>query len=299
MRKSVMVIAVVVAALIAVATARLASPLHSLKFSTRPSPYSSASTASMLKQHRFGTYVNITAADLYPKWVQVEDIVIVDVREVDEFEKAHIPSAHNHPLSTLEQTFKHLPSTSAAAVYIHCAGGVRSLKAIALLESLGYQTPMVNVQDGFNAWKGPTASGLFDEMTAATLLQLYSNHTASSLFIVDVREADEYHAGHIPGAINLPLSTIAPDQLPQDYPKIYIHCQGGVRSLKAIKKLLDAGYMAVMINITDGFNGWKGPVVVDSALKSYLAAFPKASLFEDYLAAFPKTSFEDYLAVFP
>ena len=58
--------------------------------------------------------------------------------------------------------------------------------------------------------------------------------------IVDVREPQEYAAGHVPGAINLPLSRFSPAQLPKGKHVVLI-CQAGGRSAKALQQALDAG----------------------------------------------------------
>ena len=76
--------------------------------------------------------------------------------------------------------------------------------------------------------------------------------------IVDVRNADEYAQGHIPGAINIPaenieaISSIAADK---DMP-IFTYCLRGSRSSKAVKNLKAMGYTRV-INM-GGINKYKG-----------------------------------------
>jgi rhodanese-related sulfurtransferase len=56
--------------------------------------------------------------------------------------------------------------------------------------------------------------------------------------LVDVREVDEYVAGHVPGAILLPMSEIAGrvDEVPTGGP-VYVICQMGSRSLKVVEWL--------------------------------------------------------------
>ena len=50
--------------------------------------------------------------------------------------------------------------------------------------------------------------------------------------LLDVREADEFRSGHIPGAVNVPLSAIEQATLPKDKP-LYVYCLRGTRSKQA------------------------------------------------------------------
>ena len=63
--------------------------------------------------------------------------------------------------------------------------------------------------------------------------------------LLDVRRADEFAAGHIPGAVNLPNEKIGKDEIPSLSAKnrtIYIYCRSGNRSKQAADKLLALGY---------------------------------------------------------
>ena len=55
-----------------------------------------------------------------------------------------------------------------------------------------------------------------------------------SLVLVDVREPHEFAAGHIPGSVNLPLSTFDATLLPQGGPAVVLSCAAGVRSAQAV-----------------------------------------------------------------
>jgi len=76
-----------------------------------------------------------------------------------------------------------------------------------------------------------------------------------SAAIVDVREPHEFAAGHVPGAINLPLSSFAPSQLPNGRPVVLI-CQAGRRSAKALKQALEAGVKDIR-HYASGASGWQ------------------------------------------
>ncbi|MBO8126577.1 MAG: rhodanese-like domain-containing protein [Firmicutes bacterium] len=80
------------------------------------------------------------------------------------------------------------------------------------------------------------------------------------LIIVDVRQPDEYAAGHIPGAILIPLPNLEDylDQLDKET-EIFLVCRSGVRSRTAAKILAEKGFRQVR-NISGGMLAWKGPV---------------------------------------
>lgn len=74
--------------------------------------------------------------------------------------------------------------------------------------------------------------------------------------VVDVREADEFSAGHIPGAINMPLSAFQPSQLPDAAGKVLVlNCLGGKRSGMALEKC-SAARAVVDTHLAGGFGAW-------------------------------------------
>lgn len=77
----------------------------------------------------------------------------------------------------------------------------------------------------------------------------------SGAYIVDVREADEFEAGHIKGAHNIPLSSLREnlDKIPRDIP-VYLHCRSSQRSYYAYCALRGNGFDNV-ININGSFLG--------------------------------------------
>lgn len=69
------------------------------------------------------------------------------------------------------------------------------------------------------------------------------------LVIVDVREESEYQAGHIPGALLIPLSTINAknQQLPKSDQTLLVYCRSGHRSQKAAQNLSSLAMNMFMI----------------------------------------------------
>ena len=77
----------------------------------------------------------------------------------------------------------------------------------------------------------------------------------SGAVIVDVREEDEFKAGHLVNSINIPLSQFRErlDEIPKDKP-VYLHCRSGQRSYNMTRALLQRGYTEVY-NISGSFLG--------------------------------------------
>jgi adenylyltransferase/sulfurtransferase len=76
-------------------------------------------------------------------------IKVIDVREADEYEIAHVEVVPLLPLSQLQQRFTELdPNTQ---YYIHCKMGGRSMKALHFLRQQGFKY-LKNVKGGIDAW---------------------------------------------------------------------------------------------------------------------------------------------------
>jgi len=67
----------------------------------------------------------------------------------------------------------------------------------------------------------------------------------SGALVIDVRTPAEFSSGHLPGAINLPLDGIEaslPRRVQDKNQVLLLHCQSGMRSGVAVKKLKGLGY---------------------------------------------------------
>ena len=87
------------------------------------------------------------------------------------------------------------------------------------------------------------------ELSDDPLPTVQENVATQKAVLVDVRETGEWKAGHVEGAISLPLSSIKKggdtNAIEQQVPKdkiVYTHCVMGVRALKAAKILEKLGY---------------------------------------------------------
>ena len=90
-----------------------------------------------------------------------------------------------------------------------------------------------------------------------TVTELAALLRTGGALVVDVRESEEFSAGHIPGAINMPLSQFRPSQLPDPGDKLLVlNCAGGRRSAMALDKCA-AAQSAIDTHLAGGFGAWR------------------------------------------
>ncbi|MDU0953025.1 MULTISPECIES: rhodanese-like domain-containing protein [Streptococcus] len=90
----------------------------------------------------------ITFNDFYQLY-QNEQLSLVDVREVEEFETLHLEGAQNLPLSQLTDIYDQLDKDLLH--YVICKSGMRSARACQFLAEQGYD--VINVQGGMTAFE--------------------------------------------------------------------------------------------------------------------------------------------------
>jgi molybdopterin/thiamine biosynthesis adenylyltransferase/rhodanese-related sulfurtransferase len=79
-------------------------------------------------------------------------VVVLDVREPDEFEQGALPGVLHIPRGHLEAQIEGRITDKGAPVIVYCAGGVRSAFATKTLGEMGY-TNVVSMDGGFGKWK--------------------------------------------------------------------------------------------------------------------------------------------------
>jgi rhodanese-related sulfurtransferase len=92
-------------------------------------------------------------------------------------------------------------------------------------------------------------------------------------WLLDVREDDEWAAGHAPGARHIPLGQLGARaaEIPQDE-AVYVICRSGHRSGRAAQALTGAGREA--INVAGGMQDWAAagrPMTTDSGAAPFVA----------------------------
>jgi rhodanese-related sulfurtransferase len=203
--------------------------------------------------------------------VTASGALLVDVREVAEYEEGHLQGAVNIPLRTLAQNLDKIPTDRQ--VFVYCKSGYRAGMALSSLGLLGYDN-VIAFGPGWNGWTEagePVTTAVPEVMTydvpdiapalfaavdgfLATIPQGWlsagdvtavKDAMSAGAFMLDVRQPGEYADGHIPGALNVPLREIAArfDEIPDDM-TVISYCKSGHRQAMSIPMLHVLGIAA-------------------------------------------------------
>lgn len=86
------------------------------------------------------------------KLTKKESVILIDVREKDEYDEGHLPDSYHIPRGILEMTMEKNLREKEREIILYCAGGGRSALAGAVLKQLGYEN-VGSMEGGFGAWK--------------------------------------------------------------------------------------------------------------------------------------------------
>ena len=120
----------------------------------------------MAEHKRFETLVTnakkniteISPTDAAAK-MKSENVVVIDVREKDEWDEEHIPDAIHLSRGTIELDIEEKVPDAETMIICHCGGGGRSALAAESLQKMGYKN-VRSMAGGFKTWKAlglPTA----------------------------------------------------------------------------------------------------------------------------------------------
>jgi DMSO/TMAO reductase YedYZ molybdopterin-dependent catalytic subunit/rhodanese-related sulfurtransferase/glyoxylase-like metal-dependent hydrolase (beta-lactamase superfamily II) len=182
---------------------------------------------------------------------------LVDVRGQAETALGTLPGAREIPLTSLTNMLEGLDRSAPVVVY--CASGFCSQLAASLLRAAGF-ADVSDLLGGYPAWEAAGLPVDTDGKSAVAAVPEVSARTAAALvdtgaLLLDVREPEEWQAGHAARATLLPMGQVLGrrDQLPQDRP-IVVVCRSGGRSAVVAQALRARGLNAV--NLVGGMCAW-------------------------------------------
>lgn len=219
-------------------------------------------------------------ADLLAKVDAGETPFILSVRSADDYNKGHVKGAYLAAWGDdLAAKVSYLPKD--VPVYVYCYTGQTAGQAVALMRMLGIDA--YSVQSGFNAGAGsvpnfdtylettpnelPNAGAAFDPFLLGEVVKYFNGIKdnasykmsleeslaaveAKTVTVVDIRRAEDFAAGHIEGAVNIPFGQGMQEQF-ADLPagKLLVTCYSGQTAGQTTAVLRMLGHDAVSMHL--------------------------------------------------
>ncbi len=114
-------------------------------------------------------------ADLQRRVTSGQKVVVIDVRDPDEFRDGHIEGSANISRGFLEFRIGTAVTDSATTIVLYCQTGLRSVLAAKALKELGYAN-VINLQGGYQKWVQAGLPVVRDVPMTADQIQRYSRH---------------------------------------------------------------------------------------------------------------------------
>jgi rhodanese-related sulfurtransferase len=162
------------------------------------------------------------------------DMVVLDSRPFDEYQRVSIPTAVNVPGAELVLRVRDIAPSPHTLVVVNCAGRTRSIIGAQSLINAGLPNKVVALRNGTMGWNlagldcesgkarrvgDPSRDGLawaksaadrvahrfgVERVDHATLERWRGESAERTLYLLDVRDPAEYEAGHVAGAVSAP-----------------------------------------------------------------------------------------------
>jgi hydroxyacylglutathione hydrolase len=180
------------------------------------------------------------------------EAVMLDTRDAQIFAKGFVPNSINIGIKgQFAPWVGSLIPGVAQEILIICDEG-KEEEVVTRLSRVGYDNVIGFLKGGIDAWKAAGKDiDTINTVDAYEFEKAFANDPTGK--IIDMRKGGEFAAEHVDGAINLPLDYI--NELMAEFPKeetMYIHCQGGYRSMIAASILKARGFENV-VEIAGGY----------------------------------------------
>ena len=212
------------------------------------------------ENRKSGFSPSVTVSEL-DGFVANKNPVYIDVRDIFAFEKSHIQGAIHIPLELLAQQLEDIPTNQAILVYDET--GKKGHQALRTLRGAGFNE-VTNISGGHTSLQRHARTLGFKQIEMQLLPidtksleeeKAESEEKASvkvaddhSSLVIDVRTAEEFHAGAYPEAINIPMDELMYrfEELGTNASReIVVYCATGARSAYAQRMLMQLGYTNV------------------------------------------------------
>lgn len=230
----------------------------------------------------------IEPAALAARLARGDDLVVVDARTPEEYARGCVPGAWSLPGGELAWRVAEVCERPDTTVVVHCGGRTRSYLGVASLRRLGLPNPVVALENGTMGWElagftlergasrwAPPASARSRALAAEAsrrvvaedsvplvsppaLVARLAGRDGEGVYVLDVRTAEEFAAGHLPGATWAPGGQLI--QATDEYVAvraagIVLVCDGSVRSVMTAAWLRRMGFPDVAV-LAGGLPAW-------------------------------------------
>lgn len=201
-----------------------------------------------------------------------DSIYILSIRSEEDYSAGHIAGAEQMSFGKgMQENFASLPTDKTIVVY--CYTGQTAGQTTAGLRLLGFDAVSLNGGMGMsiNAPLGWANKGYPVNVVEEAAMNYFVNlpddinkikqdaflekvSNGEDMFVLDIRQADAYEAGHVKGAVNAPWGPAIAEnleKLPTDK-IVYVYCYSGQTAGQAVATLQMAGINAKSVNL--GFN---------------------------------------------
>ncbi len=238
--------------------------------------------------HRWKT-PQIAPRELEARVARGDDLVIVDSRTPEEYHRGCIPGAWSVPGGELVLRIGDLVARPDTTIVVHCGGRTRSYIGAESLRRMGLPNQIVALENGTMGWD---LAGLTLERGAARwapavsersraqaeavaervaaeeklraiapdeLTRIIAGRSDGNAYVLDVRTADEYAAGHVAGAVWAPggQAVQATDEYVADRAgTIVFVCDGRVRSIMTAAWYKRMGFRDLAV-LAGGLPAWE------------------------------------------
>jgi rhodanese-related sulfurtransferase/glyoxylase-like metal-dependent hydrolase (beta-lactamase superfamily II) len=182
--------------------------------------------------------------------------VVVDARTNEQFDEAHIPgaisaSAYDTGFAT---KIAQVADPDTELVVVAASDGYE-LEATLLLASVGMRVRGY-LEGGMTTWRSEGRP--VERIEAVDPDELAARVEGDGVLVLDVRDEDEFAAGHISGSVHIPYAKLPErlGELPRDRPLATI-CSGGKRSGLAASVLKREGFDRVLHVASGGVGAWR------------------------------------------
>jgi hydroxyacylglutathione hydrolase len=177
--------------------------------------------------------------------------VVIDIRPSKEYAQAHLPGTLNIPFIKAFTKWAGWLVPYDRDLYLIAPDQQRANDAVLALQAIGLDRVAGTFgPDAIAAAEAQGRSKAMQQLPIGDVPALQND----GVTIIDIRELDEWNAGHLDGAVHHPLGTLPDTLAAMDRGTVVaLHCEGGTRSAIGAALLEQLGFT----NVTDLTGGWR------------------------------------------